>query len=94
MSDLEYMKRETRGPCALCGLQVFTDEPRERHAAADGVQYRHQRCPPAATSVQQAAAAAALAEAVAERERERERASERTCEGGRRQERYSVYLLC
>ena len=37
-------ERASRGPCALCGYLVFTDQPRER--APDGVCYMHIQCPP------------------------------------------------
>ena len=37
-------ERASRGPCALCGYLVFTDQPRER--APDGVRYMHIQCPP------------------------------------------------
>ena len=62
MSDVE---RETRGPCALCGCQVYTDEARERHP--DGVRYVHVTCPPGANYLEQASA---LAEAERKREEE------------------------
>ena len=43
-TDEGVAARVSRGPCALCGYEVFTDQARER--CSDGVRYLHVVCPP------------------------------------------------
>jgi hypothetical protein len=50
--------RVSRGPCALCGYEVFTDQARERYS--DGVRYMHVACPPSPVPSPSSAAAMTL----------------------------------
>ena len=57
-TDEGVAARVSRGPCALCGYEVFTDQARERYS--DGVRYMHVACPPSPVPSPSCAAAMTL----------------------------------